>query len=135
MYVRNIIGEPPVGAPSSASAKLNTVPIGLMNGSTGRVVDIVYDSSSATLEILYIIVDFPGITLQEPFFHGRPSWVPIYPFDHNAEKGSRCQLGPHSLAVILFGVAFMRFAILKEVLLLLSSLSLFILLSLVMIYK
>ena len=94
MYVRNVVAEPPAGAPTSSSARLNTVPIGLMNGSMGSVVDIVYDENSETLEILYIIVDFPHLNLKEPFFPDNPTYVPIYPFDHAGEMGSRCQLGP-----------------------------------------
>ena len=73
---------------------MNTVPIGLMNGSIGTVVDIVFDQTTDVLEISYVIVDFPSIELPCPFYADHPTWVPMYAYDHSAEMGSRCQLGP-----------------------------------------
>ena len=62
MYVRNHIGPPVRGKePTRPEKDLSCVVLGLMNGTTGTLVDIVFEPDSDPLEIRYVIVDFPKV--------------------------------------------------------------------------
>ena len=62
MYVRNHIGPPVRGKePTRPEKDLSCVVLGLMNGTTGVLVDIIFEPDNDPLEIRYVIVDFPKV--------------------------------------------------------------------------
>ena len=72
------------GASVMLNQNLLPAKYGLVNGSQGSVIDILYGENTERLPKC-VIVDFPGYT-GPPLFKDHPTWVPIVPFTAKLEK-------------------------------------------------
>ena len=93
MNVRNHIGAAAIGRDAIHRGEhVSTVKLGLMNGSMGTIEDIVFEPGD-DLVVRYVVVNFPNIELSKPFWPDKPTFVPLYTWDHSGPVGWRRQLG------------------------------------------